>query len=102
MADGEVESFKLIPVRDVANVIKRTNFFKSNCNIVIIDFLFRHGYNLLPSLHYNQILCTLEQKTLCLSSSKTLVFVSNHCRYITPEYFGYLDLLQSLKSGDCS
>ncbi|XVF88488.1 hypothetical protein PTKIN_Ptkin19aG0055300 [Pterospermum kingtungense] len=63
--DGEVESFKLIPVRDVANVIKRTNFFKSNCNIVIIDFLFRHGY-------------------------------------ITPEYFGYLDLLQSLKSGDCS
>ncbi|XP_022749760.1 nudix hydrolase 20, chloroplastic-like isoform X2 [Durio zibethinus] len=63
--DGEVESFKLIPVRHVANVIKRTHFFKSNCNIVIIDFLFRHGY-------------------------------------ITPEYFGYLDLLQSLKSGDCS
>ncbi|XVF34788.1 hypothetical protein REPUB_Repub18cG0088700 [Reevesia pubescens] len=63
--DGEVESFKLIPVTHAANIIKRTQFFKSNCNIVIIDFLFRHGY-------------------------------------ITPEYFGYLDLLQSLKSGDCS
>ncbi|KAH1105525.1 hypothetical protein J1N35_009293 [Gossypium stocksii] len=63
--DGEVESFKLIPVKHVANIIKRTDFFKTNCNIVIIDFLFRHGY-------------------------------------ITPECFGYLDLLQSLKSGDCS
>ncbi|KAK2996835.1 hypothetical protein RJ639_024960, partial [Escallonia herrerae] len=41
--DGEVESFKLIPVSLVANVIQRTQFFKSNCNLVIIDFLFRHG-----------------------------------------------------------
>lgn len=63
--DGEVESFKLIPVADVANVIRRTQFFKPNCNLVIIDFLFRHGY-------------------------------------IRPEEFGYLKLLQSLRSGDCS
>ncbi|KAL5572706.1 hypothetical protein UlMin_022303 [Ulmus minor] len=63
--DGEVESFKLIPVEHVANVIRRTYFFKPNCCLVIIDFLFRHGY-------------------------------------INPECFGYLDLLQSLKSGDCS
>lgn len=63
--DGEVESFKLIPVADVANVIRRTQFFKPNCNLVIIDFLFRHGY-------------------------------------IRPEEVGYLKLLQSLRSGDCS
>ncbi|BBH08123.1 nudix hydrolase homolog 20, partial [Prunus dulcis] len=63
--DGEVESFKLIPVMDVANIIQRTQFFKPNCSLVIIDFLFRHGY-------------------------------------IRPECFGYLDLLQSLRSGDCS
>ncbi|KAK6248482.1 hypothetical protein QUC31_020047 [Theobroma cacao] len=63
--DGEVEGFKLIPVAHVANVIKRTHFFKSNCSIVIIDFLVRHGF-------------------------------------VSPENFGYLDLLQSLKSGDCS
>ncbi|BFG39486.1 hypothetical protein CerSpe_257600 [Prunus speciosa] len=63
--DGEVESFKLIPVTDVANIIQRTQFFKPNCSLVIIDFLFRHGY-------------------------------------IRPECFGYLDLLQSLRSGDCS
>ncbi|KAH7652059.1 Thiamine diphosphokinase protein [Dioscorea alata] len=63
--DGEVDSFRLIPVDDVANIIRRTEFFKPNCTIVIIDFLFRHGY-------------------------------------ISPDDCGYLKLLQSLRSGDCS
>ncbi|KAK9269088.1 hypothetical protein L1049_000856 [Liquidambar formosana] len=63
--DGEVEGFKLIPVTHVANVIRRTQFFKPNCSLVIIDFLIRHGY-------------------------------------ISPEDYGYLKLLQSLRSGDCS
>ncbi|XP_027070812.2 nudix hydrolase 20, chloroplastic-like isoform X3 [Coffea arabica] len=63
--DGEVESFKLVPVTHVANIIRSTEFYKANCNLVIIDFLFRHGY-------------------------------------ITPENIGYLKLLQSLRSGDCS
>ncbi|KAL7587130.1 nudix hydrolase 20, chloroplastic [Lactuca sativa] len=63
--DGEVGSFKLLPVTLVADVIRNTNFFKANCNLVIIDFLFRHGF-------------------------------------IKPEEVGYLKLLQSLRSGDCS
>ncbi|XP_031109389.1 nudix hydrolase 20, chloroplastic-like isoform X1 [Ipomoea triloba] len=63
--DGEVESFRLVPISEVANIIRRTSFFKTNCNVVIIDFLIRHGY-------------------------------------IKPEEFGYLELLQSLRSGDCS
>ncbi|CAA3014052.1 nudix hydrolase 20, chloroplastic-like isoform X1 [Olea europaea subsp. europaea] len=63
--DGEVESFKLVPVTNVAKIIRRTQFFKANCNLVIIDFLFRHGY-------------------------------------IKPEDLGYLELLQSLRTGDCS
>ncbi|XP_016514084.1 nudix hydrolase 20, chloroplastic [Nicotiana tabacum] len=63
--DGEVESFRLVPVTQVANVIRSTSFFKANCNLVIIHFLFRHGY-------------------------------------IRPEEFGYLRLLQSLRSGCCS
>ncbi|XP_011044499.1 PREDICTED: nudix hydrolase 20, chloroplastic-like isoform X2 [Populus euphratica] len=63
--DGEVDSFNLIPVENVANVIRRTHFFKPNCSLVIMDFLFRHGY-------------------------------------ISPECLGYLDLLQSLRSGDTS
>ncbi|KAI9088087.1 hypothetical protein K1719_030064 [Acacia pycnantha] len=62
--DGEVESFKLIPITQVAEVIRETQFFKPNCSLVIIDFLFRHGY-------------------------------------IHPEH-GYLDLLRSLRTGDCS
>ncbi|KAK1360482.1 Nudix hydrolase domain-containing protein [Heracleum sosnowskyi] len=41
--DGEVGSFRLIPVELVADVIQKTEFFKLNCNLVIIDFLFRHG-----------------------------------------------------------
>uniref|UniRef100_A0A0D9XCG9 Nudix hydrolase domain-containing protein n=1 Tax=Leersia perrieri TaxID=77586 RepID=A0A0D9XCG9_9ORYZ len=41
--DGEVDSFRLIPVPHAANIIRRTHFFKPNCNLVIIDFLFRHG-----------------------------------------------------------
>ncbi|KAL2929280.1 Nudix hydrolase 20 chloroplastic, partial [Bienertia sinuspersici] len=40
--DGEMESFKLTPVSHVANVIKKTQYFKSNCTLVIIDFLIRH------------------------------------------------------------
>ncbi|KAL7093567.1 hypothetical protein ACP275_11G047000 [Erythranthe tilingii] len=63
--DGEVESFKLLHVTHVANIIRSTSFFKENCNLVIIDFLFRHGY-------------------------------------IKPESLGYLKLLQSLRSGDCT
>ncbi|XP_015160571.1 nudix hydrolase 20, chloroplastic-like isoform X2 [Solanum tuberosum] len=63
--DGEVESFRLVPVTKVANIIRNTSFFKANCNLVITDFLFRHGH-------------------------------------IKPEVFGYLKLLQSLRSGYCS
>ncbi|KAL5718176.1 hypothetical protein ACHQM5_011111 [Ranunculus cassubicifolius] len=63
--DGEVGSFKLIPIKQVANIIRTTEFFKPNCTLVIIDFLFRHGI-------------------------------------IKPEQRGYLELLQSLRSGDCS
>lgn len=42
-ADGEVESFRLWPVDRVAAVVRDTDDFKFNCNLVIIDFLIRHG-----------------------------------------------------------
>ncbi|ONK59430.1 uncharacterized protein A4U43_C08F6350 [Asparagus officinalis] len=63
--DGEVDSFRLVPLTHVANIIRRTEFFKPNCCLVIIDFLFRHGY-------------------------------------ISPDDCGYLELLQSLRRGNCS
>ena len=41
--DGEVESFHLWPIEKVAETVRTTNKFKFNCNLVIIDFLIRHG-----------------------------------------------------------
>jgi len=42
--DGEVEWFKLLPVDEVAELVATTSQFKTNCNLVIIDFLVRHGH----------------------------------------------------------
>ena len=42
--DGEVESFELMPLADVAAIVRDTFEFKFNCNLVIIDFLIRHGF----------------------------------------------------------
>jgi len=42
--DGEVESFQLWPVEQVQAVMQEGEAFKLNCNLVIIDFLLRHGY----------------------------------------------------------
>ena len=41
--DGEVESFELMPVEQVAEIVRERSEFKFNCNLVIIDFLIRHG-----------------------------------------------------------
>jgi len=42
--DGEVESFSLWPVDKVMDAVRDTDAFKLNCNLVIIDFLIRHGF----------------------------------------------------------
>ncbi|OCH94619.1 nudix hydrolase 20 [Obba rivulosa] len=41
--DGEVESFELLPLSEVA-VRMRTGLFKRNCALVLVDFMVRHGY----------------------------------------------------------
>ena len=41
--DGEVEEFRLLPIEEVARIVRETDDFKLNCNLVIIDFLIRHG-----------------------------------------------------------
>lgn len=41
--DGEVERFMLLPIAEVAERVRDTDQFKHNCNLVIIDFLLRHG-----------------------------------------------------------
>lgn len=42
--DGEVESFHLMKISEVARLVRETSEFKLNCNLVVIDFLLRHGF----------------------------------------------------------
>jgi hypothetical protein len=42
-ADGELEGFYLWPIARVAETVAETRAFKYNCNLVVIDFLLRHG-----------------------------------------------------------
>ncbi len=42
--DGEIESFALQPIERVAETVSETREFKDNCNLVIVDFLIRHGF----------------------------------------------------------
>lgn len=41
--DGEVAAFHLMPLDEVADIVRTTDRFKFNCNVVIIDFMLRHG-----------------------------------------------------------
>lgn len=41
--DGEVDSFALIPLEEVARLTDETELFKDNCNLVNIDLLIRSG-----------------------------------------------------------
>jgi isopentenyldiphosphate isomerase len=41
--DGEIDDFMLWPIDEVARIVRDTREFKFNCNLVIIDFLMRHG-----------------------------------------------------------
>jgi hypothetical protein len=34
----------LLPLAEVAAIVRETDDFKLNCNLVVIDFLIRHGW----------------------------------------------------------
>jgi hypothetical protein len=38
-----VESFRLVDLEELAHLVADTDAFKLNCNLVVIDFLVRHG-----------------------------------------------------------
>ncbi|HSK39241.1 MAG TPA: DUF4743 domain-containing protein [Arenibaculum sp.] len=42
--DGEVAEFRLLPLDEVARIVRETDDFKFNVNLVVIDFLIRHGW----------------------------------------------------------
>ncbi len=53
--DGEVESFSLMPLKEVAKIICETDRFKFNCNLVIMDFMMRHHFLTSEHAEYNAI-----------------------------------------------
>ncbi len=118
VADGEVESFALVPVLEVAEMVHKSNSYKPSSAIVIIDFLFRHGYVFSPlSWLWTAILVQGTIKSLfptfrnlmwqdqCAAAPPQIESKRCNCvilcRYIHPDQPGYLQLLQSLRSGDC-
>ena len=42
--DGEVAAFYRLSIGEVAKIVESSLEFKFNCNLVIIDFLIRHGF----------------------------------------------------------
>jgi 8-oxo-dGTP pyrophosphatase MutT (NUDIX family) len=42
--DGETQSFYLWNLNKIIQLIENTEEFKTNCNLVVIDFLIRHGF----------------------------------------------------------
>ncbi|MDD4616356.1 MAG: DUF4743 domain-containing protein [Alphaproteobacteria bacterium] len=42
--DGEVAEFRLMPVADVARLVRETDAFKFNCGMIVTNFLLRHGF----------------------------------------------------------
>ena len=59
--DGEVEAFLLMPIEEIAELVRDTDEFKLNCNLVIIDFLVRHGYLTAEDEDYDLLVKGLHQ-----------------------------------------
>ena len=57
--DGEVEAFQRLTVTEVADIIQHSDRFKDNCNLVIIDFLIRHGHLAPEQAGYLELLAGL-------------------------------------------
>ncbi|MBF0289130.1 MAG: DUF4743 domain-containing protein [SAR324 cluster bacterium] len=53
--DGEFENFYLWPIEKVIDKVANTKEFKTNCNLVIIDFLVRHGLLTPDTPNYTKI-----------------------------------------------
>ena len=53
--DGEVESFELLPVTRVAEIVRDSTAFKPNCNLVVIDFLKTVDYSLTTRALYDYV-----------------------------------------------
>ncbi len=62
--DGEVDEFFLWPIEKVLLTVNSSREFKTNCNLVIIDFAIRHGFIQPDDPMYLQIVNGLHQDLL--------------------------------------
>lgn len=60
--DDEIESFSLRPIDEVIEIVRGGFDFKFNCNLVIIDFLARHGLITPDEPDYIQIVTGLRHE----------------------------------------
>lgn len=67
--DGEVEEFMLLPLAEVAEIVRETDDFKLNCNLVVIDFLIRHGWMDPQSREYLALVQGLRQPLTALDET---------------------------------
>jgi len=62
--DGEAEEFYLWPVEKVLQRVASSRDYKTNCNLVIIDFAIRHGYLKPDEPYYSEICSGLHTSSL--------------------------------------
>ena len=60
--DDEIEDFSLRPIDEVIEIVRGGFDFKFNCNLVIIDFLVRHGFITPDEPDYIQIVTGLNHE----------------------------------------
>ncbi len=61
-SDGEVAEFMLLPVEQVLALVRDSDEFKLNCNLVLIDFFIRHGILNPESPDYLELSLGLREK----------------------------------------
>lgn len=59
--DGEVDNFSLLSVEEVKIILQTSEAYKPNCVLVVIDFLFRHGYITPDEMGYLESFTSLRQ-----------------------------------------
>jgi hypothetical protein len=57
--DGEIADFRLMPLAECLRLVRETDEFKFNVNLVLIDFALRHGAIPPEHPHYLALLTSL-------------------------------------------
>jgi hypothetical protein len=71
ISDGEIDAFKILRVTEVAKIIRSsTGSYKANSALVVIDFLYRHGFTPKLSLSLEHTSC----RHLLTNEGPTLIF----------------------------